>query len=101
MGKKKHVHLARLGAYVALAIFFIWVVLPVAWAATLSLKTGSDIVRIPTSFVFRPSLEHYVRIFHTGEFLHQFGNSLVIGFFSTLLSLAVGIPAAYTLQRFR
>jgi multiple sugar transport system permease protein len=101
MGKKWQGSLGRLGAYVALAIFFIWVVLPIAWAATLSLKTAGDIVRIPTSLLFRPTLENYAKILHTGEFVQEFGNSLIIGFFSTLLSLVIGIPAAYTLQRFR
>ena len=101
MGKRQRLSLPVLGAYIALTVYFLWVVLPIAWAATLSLKTGADILRIPTSFIFRPTLVNYSRVFLTGEFLHQFGNSLIIGLLSTLLALAIGIPAAYTLQRFR
>ncbi len=101
MAKRKRLNLPRLGAYVVLVVFFTWVALPIVWATTLSLKTGADIIRIPTGFIFSPTLENYIRVLHSGEFMHQFGNSLVIGFMSTLLSLLIGVPAAYTLQRFR
>ena len=77
----------RLGAYVALAIFFIWVVLPIAWAATLSLKTAGDIVRIPTSFLFRPTLENYARILHTGEFLQSSATVSSSGFLNPVVAV--------------
>ena len=71
------------------------------WAFSLSLKTPGDILRIPTSFIFNPTLMNYVKVFQTGAFMHQFGNSLIIGAGSTFLALLVGVPAAYTLQRYR
>ena len=75
--------------------------MPIVWAASLSFKSPGDIIRIPTSFIFNPTLANYIKVFRTGEFVQQFGNSLIIGVCSTLISLVVGIPAAYTLQRFR
>jgi multiple sugar transport system permease protein len=101
MANRLRRNLPRLLAYVALIVFFVWVLLPIAWAITLSLKAPADIIRIPTSFIFSPTLANYLKVFRMGEFVHEFGNSLIIGLCSTLVSLVVGIPAAYTLQKFR
>lgn len=99
--RRRKIKLSRVLAYVALMVFFAWVLIPLLWAFTLSLKTPGDILKIPTSFIFSPTLQNYVKVFKTGEFMHQFGNSLIIGTGSTLLALIAGVPAAYTIQRHR
>lgn len=101
MKRARKLRPSRVLAYVALVVFFLWVMLPLAWALTLSLKTPADILKIPTSFIFTPTLMNYLEVFQTGEFMRQFGNSLIIGTGSTLLALLVGVPAAYTIQGFR
>ena len=101
MRKRSKFRLSRLLAYLALIVFFAWVLTPLIWAFSLSLKSSGDIVRIPTSFIFKPTLANYLVVFRTGEFMRQFGNSLIIGFASTILALLLGVPAAYTLQRYR
>ena len=90
-----------LGRYLVLILFSLWILLPLVWALSLSLKTPADIITIPTSFVFSPTIENYISVIREGEFMHQFGNSLIIGFCSTALSIMVGVPAAYTLARFK
>ena len=90
-----------LGFYLVLIVFSAWVLLPLLWALTLSLKSPGDIIKIPTSFIFSPTLENYLEVFQKGEFMHQFMNSLIIGLCSTALALVIGVPAAYTLSKFR
>jgi multiple sugar transport system permease protein len=82
-------------------LFSAWILLPLAWALSLSLKTPADIISIPTSFIFSPTFQNYFAVLREGEFMHQFGNSLIIGICSTALSLIIGVPAAYTLARFK
>jgi multiple sugar transport system permease protein len=90
----------RIFYILALLLFFAWVLLPIAWAISLSLKAPADIVRSSTSFIFTPTFENYIRVFQTGEFMLQFKNSLIIGLTSTMITLIIGVPAAYTIQRF-
>jgi multiple sugar transport system permease protein len=97
-GIRKHVGLAA--SYVTLVIFSVWILLPLVWAFTLSIKTPQDILSIPNQFIFWPTLENYLSVFQKGEFMHQFSNSLIIGVSSTILALLIGIPAAYTLSRY-
>ena len=89
------------GSYIVLTVFCAWVLLPLAWALTLSLKTPADILSIPSSFIFSPTLENFLTVLQKGEFMHQFANSLIVGLSSTALALIVGVPAAFTLARFR
>lgn len=99
MKARPKLKLSRVLAYVALIVFFTWVLGPILWALSLSLKSPGDIIRIPTSFIFSPTVANYLRVFRTGEFMHEFANSLIIGVSSTVLALVIGVPAAYTLQR--
>jgi multiple sugar transport system permease protein len=84
-----------------LLVFSLWILLPIGWAVTLSLKSPADILTIPNAFIFTPTLENYFKVFQTGDFTLGFANSLIIGLASTALALVVGVPAAYSLQRFR
>ncbi len=93
--------LGVVGSYIILILFSLGLLLPLLWALTLSLKTPADIIRFPNRFIFSPTLENFITVIHKGEFMHQFSNSLIIGLGSTALALIVGVPAAFTLARFR
>jgi multiple sugar transport system permease protein len=87
-------------SYIVLVVFSMWILLPLVWALTLSFKTPQDIVTIPNRFIFSPTIVNYLTVVQKGEFMHQFGNSLLIGACSTALALLIGVPAAYTLSRY-
>ena len=90
-----------MGHYLVMIVFSAWILLPLVWALSLSLKTPTDIVNIPDKLFFTPTFENYFSVLREGEFVHQFSNSLIIGICSTILSLIIGVPAAYTLARFK
>jgi multiple sugar transport system permease protein len=92
---------ATYGHYLVMIVFSAWILLPLVWALSLSLKTPTDIVNIPDKLFFTPTFENYFSVLREGEFVHQFSNSLIIGICSTILSLIIGVPAAYTLARFK
>jgi multiple sugar transport system permease protein len=94
-------------------VFILWLS-PLVWGFLMSIKPATDIVAVPPRFIFRPTLEHYRYLLTSalGEtnpgtgipgagFVPFFINSFVVGTASTAIGLAVGIPMAYILARFR
>lgn len=88
---------AQLVAIVVLAIF---ILVPIYWMASTSLKTGNQTFAMPPVFVFQPTFEHYGEIFAEGVVTKGLRNSLIVASLSTLLALLLGTPAAYAMARF-
>ena len=75
---------------------------PLLWQILTSLKTNDAITTIPN--VYFPQLQqltfdHYVSLGR--KFLRYMANSALVAFISTIICLAVGAPAAYTLARLK
>ena len=97
---------------IALAAFLLlaWTVFPFFWILLTSLKSPGDIIAVPPSFVFTPTLDNYAALV-VGEQRGQYSstrpdfplfflNSMIISVGAVALSVVVGIPAAYALARF-
>ena len=82
----------------AAATLLVLVLFPFVWMLQMSLRPNEDIMGYSLRFV--PTLENY-RALWTGNFPKSFANSVVASVTSTLLSLAIGVPAAYSLSRWR
>ncbi len=89
--------IAQLAAIVLLILF---IVVPIYWMITTSLKTANQTFAMPPVFVFQPTLEHYQEIFAEGVVIKGLRNSLIVATFSTLIALVLGTPAAYAMARF-
>lgn len=85
----------RTGAAVALLVL---VLFPFAWMLQMSLRPSDDAIGYGLRFV--PTLDNY-RALWTGHFPRSFANSVAASAISTALSLAIGVPAAYALSRWR
>ncbi|MCK1593371.1 carbohydrate ABC transporter permease [Bradyrhizobium sp. 164] len=84
---------------------------PLVWIVTMSLKQQAEVMAWPPSFVFSPTLDNFRVLFDVAkagatsygtikvDFLTPITNSVVIALGSVLVSLAVGVPAAYVLAR--
>ena len=80
----------------ALVAFFL---LPLLYAFVTSLKTRV-LAESPIPYLlFRPTLENYRSLFVDNTYGAYFLNSLVIGLATVVLSLLLGVPAAYVLSR--
>src|SRR5688572_18617065 len=92
---------ARVDAWTLLTIALLLVVLsPVVWLLMMSLKTEIDALAMPPRLFFVPTLENYAGLLEA-RFLRPLINSTVVALTTTLLSLALGVPAAYVLSRAR
>jgi len=86
--------------YVLVIFLVICVMFPFFWLLQMSFKPDKDIFTFPPKWVFRPTLSHSVSLWDT-DFRRSFGNSAVASVTSTVLSLVLGVPAAYALSRAR
>lgn len=88
-------------AYAALLALLVLFLFPLLWIVGLSFKTRMQVFASPPLFIWTPTLHNYVAILSTGAFQTAFINSLVIAAEAVLLSICVGVPAAYAFARFR
>jgi len=82
----------------AALVLLLAVMFPLLWMLQLSFRPAEDV--LSPELLFSPTLENY-RALWTGNFPGSFGNSLAASLSSTVLSLLIGVPAAYALSRWR
>lgn len=87
--------------FVLLLAIIIPVLFPFVWMLTSSFKTQVDIVAWPPRLIFTPTLQNYERVFREQNFLKYFINSSIIGISAVAFSLLMGLPAAYSITRFK
>ena len=87
--------------YIILLLASIVALIPILWTFHLSIKPESLLYSLPPVWKFKPSLEHYVKVFTYYPFAKYILNSIIITTVSTLITLAVSFPAAYSIGRFK
>lgn len=91
----------RLGLVVLLALTMMFVLFPIYWMITTSVKLPLEYAtREPTWFPSQPTGEHY-RALWTNRAYRYLGNTVMVSLSSTFLALSAGLMAAYALARFR
>ena len=80
----------------ALAPLFVF-----AWMIMTGLKTGVQNISYPPEFIFTPTLENFKAVFQQHNFFRYLMNSLIIATLATGLSLVLGLPAAYSIAKYR
>ena len=83
-----------------LVLVVITFVAPIIWMLLASFKTNVDIYNPAAAFNFTPTLGNYETVFGQANYLQYIFNSFWIGLCSTVLSLVLGLPAAYSMSRF-
>lgn len=81
-----------------LVVFFL---LPLLWMLINSFKTPLDIIKTPPDWIFPPTLDNYRNVFGTQNFLRYMWNSLVVAGGSVGVGLLIGLPAAFSIARYK
>jgi multiple sugar transport system permease protein len=92
-----------------LIIYFLFALFPILWMVLVSLKSTDEL--FTTQFIFTPTLENYQAILFGDpraaagvvarqEFPRNFLNSFIVSSGAVIISLIVGVPAAYALARY-
>lgn len=85
---------------VVMAVLSVPFLFPTWWMATSSMKTTSEILRVPpTIWPDSPSLEPYVQVFALQPFAQQYWNSLYIAAIVTTGTILVASLAGYAFAR--
>lgn len=71
------------------------------WMFITGLKTGSQNIQYPPAFIFKPTLDNFRAVFQQNNFLQFLYNSFVVATMATLISLILGLPAAYSIARYK
>lgn len=94
--------LTRTGQYAALAAYLVFLAFPLLWLVSTSLKSPEELGRIdPTWLPDDPTLANYRTAFDTQPLLRSALNSLIAAGSSALIAVAIAVPAAYVLARYR
>ncbi|PWI54367.1 ABC transporter permease [Rhizobium phaseoli] len=84
---------------------------PLVWILMMSLKTQSEVMAWPPTFIFTPTLENFRVLFDVAQagatsygtikvdFLSPIINSVVVALGAVVVSLVAGVPAGYVLAR--
>src|SRR5215468_8188280 len=90
----KRVAISTVGAWLAgFLIFF-----PILWMVLASFKTELDAFAVPPSFLFfHWTTENYATVQERSDYLHHALNSIIVAGGSTLIAMAIAIPAAWSM----
>lgn len=94
---------ARRTAFVVIAVAASFLfLLPIIWIFTTAFKPTSEIFAIPPTLLpVSPTTANFASVFSDGVILRMFGNSLFVGLGATIVSLVLGVPAAFGFAKFR
>ncbi len=83
-----------------LAIYTIFSLGPIAWVLISSFKTHYQTLIMPPTVIFKPTISAYKNVF-MGGMGKVFLNSIKVALIDVSIALILGIPAAYSLARFK
>jgi sorbitol/mannitol transport system permease protein len=81
--------------FFALLLFF-----PVFWLGLMAFKTEAQAISTPPLFVFKPTLQSFRDVMLRSDYMGHAFNSVLTSVLSTVLGLAIAIPAAYSMAFF-
>lgn len=87
--------------WLPLAALVIWTLGPFLISLSVSFKQPAHVFSDPGLIPDQPTLDAYARVIDRPGFRAALWNSVVIAFGSLVLTLIVGVPAAYAFARFR
>ncbi|GHV19595.1 sugar ABC transporter permease [Spirochaetia bacterium] len=97
--KKPVIH--RILFIVLIIVVVVPMVFPFLWMFLSSFKTQLDIIAWPPRFSFIPTLRNFEKVFYEQNFLLYLKNSGIVGVSAVLASIIIGLPAAYSIARFK
>jgi len=85
---------------ILLTIVVLFFLFPIFWVLLMSFQTNAEILRIPPSLFFSPTLENYTRVLTQTDFPTWFMNSVVTAAFTMLFGVFMAATAGCALSRF-
>ncbi|OEH54795.1 ABC transporter permease [Oceanobacillus sp. E9] len=95
--KKMFISIAELLGVLLVVTFLFF---PILWILITSFKSGEDVYSL--SLIFEPTLDNFRAIFNTeNNFGKYYMNSIIVVFFTLIITLPVSVLAAYSISRYK
>jgi len=78
----------------------IWTLAPFLVTLSVSFKDRAQVFANPSLIPSNPTLDAYTQVLTSDSFTTSFVNSVIVGVGTTLLTIVIGVPAAYAFARF-
>lgn len=101
MKKNRRKALGQILFYLLILAVLLLTVFPFLYMVLGAFKNTVDIVNPAKTFCFMPTMKNFVQVFEVYQFTKPLINSLIISFGATGLSLLIGLPASYSMARYR
>ena len=85
---------------IPLIAMVVWTILPFLVTLSVSFKGKAEVFADPSLIPPSPNLDAYREVLSSESFTTSFLNSLIVGIGTTLLTIVIGVPAAYAFARF-
>ncbi|WP_425454405.1 carbohydrate ABC transporter permease [Litoreibacter meonggei] len=89
------------GSVIVMTLYLLFLLLPIYWLLTMSLKTNTEILNEFTLWPHDFTLANYATILTDPSWYTGYINSIIYVTMNTAISLAVALPAAYAFSRYR
>lgn len=83
-----------------LVALVIWTLAPFLVTLSVSFKDRAQVFANPGLIPSNPTLDAYAEVLASDSFTTSFVNSVIVGVGTTLLTIVIGVPAAYAFARF-
>jgi len=87
--------------YVVLLIIIIIYIFPILWTFLVSIKTPADAFSLPPKFIFKPTFQYYYDLWIKLDFFNYLKNSLIISFFTVIISIGISGIASFALTFYK
>lgn len=81
-----------------LIIYAVFALFPLIWMILISFKSDTEV--FSTTFVFHPTLSNYQEVLLRSDYASYILDSVIVSGGAVLISIIVGVPAAYALARY-
>lgn len=86
--------------FILIGFLMIVFMAPFFWMVYCSFKTPIEIAKLPPNWLQGLTLDNYKNVFNQQNFTKFITNSLIVATLSTLFSLILGLPAAYSIAKY-
>ena len=86
--------------YIILVVCLLFFIYPVYFSFSLAFMPRASIFKLPPNYIFQPTLDNFIKVVSMWEFTKYLINSTIISVVAVILSLVIGLPAAYALARY-
>lgn len=83
---------------VLLIVYSLFALMPLVWMLVISFKSDKEMYS--TVFAFTPTIENYVNVLSTGNYVKAFLQNFIVSGGAVLIAVIVGTLAAYALARY-